>query len=266
MLCIKNLSFRYSPRRAPVLQGIDMTLDAGEIGILLGKNGSGKTTLFRNILGLCAPESGVIEFDGRDLGKMTRKERAEIVAYVPQDIRFGSLSVLDSVLLGRVSRFGLRAGREDYAAAERVLADMGLEGLADRNVEQLSGGERQKAAIARALVQEPRLLIFDEPTGNLDIANEQLILEEAGRLAWEKNIGILCSLHDLNQALSFGDRFFFLKEGTVRYSGGREQFTEEIIRDVFGVSVRILDYEGERIIAGNARKDHIEKKSYKEED
>lgn len=248
MLCIRQLSFRYNLRRVPVLQGINMTLNAGEIGILLGKNGSGKTTLFRNILGLCTPGSGSIEFDGRNLGRMTGRERAGIVAYVPQDIRFGALSVFDSVLLGRVSRFGLRAGREDYDAVERILADMGLEACAFRDVQQLSGGERQKVAIARALAQEPGLLILDEPTGNLDIANEQLILEEAGKLVREKKISILCSLHNLNQALNFGDRFFFLKEGTIRYSGGKEQFTEEVIRDVFDIPVRILNHEGEIII------------------
>lgn len=248
MLKIENLSFRYGRRAEPVLRGVDMELPAGEIGILLGKNGSGKTTLFKNILGILKPDGGSIRFDGDDLLKMPKKERARRIAYVPQDIHFGSLSVYDSVLLGRVSYFGLRAGKEDYAAVDRILADMQLTDYAERNVEELSGGERQKVAVARALAQEPKLLVFDEPTGNLDIANEQLIIEEAKKLAKERNIGILSSLHDLNQALDFGDRFFLLKDGVVKYSGEESIFKEEVIRDVFDIQVRILAVEDKKII------------------
>lgn len=248
MLKIDNMHFRYGRRAAPVLRGISLELKAGEIGIVLGKNGSGKTTLFKNILGIVSPDSGRLEFNGADLTRMSTKERARNIAYVPQDIRFGALSVMDSILLGRISYFGLRAGPEDYAAAERVLRDMGLEAFAHRNVEGLSGGERQKIAIARALAQEPMMMIFDEPTGNLDIANERLILKEAKRLAREKNIGILSSLHDLNQAMDFGDRFFFMKDGIVRYSVTAEKITEEIINEIFDTCVRIVTVEGRRIV------------------
>jgi iron complex transport system ATP-binding protein len=125
---------------------------------------------------------------------------------------------------------------------------MGLSALADRNVCELSGGEQQKVAIARALAQEPRLMVFDEPTGNLDIANGQLILREARRLAKEKQIAVLCSLHDLNAALAFGDRFFLLGEGTVRYSGGREAVTAAAVKDIFGVDVRIESIDGHPVV------------------
>ena len=255
MLTVDNVHFRYSRFSRPVLRGASLELEAGQIGILLGRNGSGKTTLFRNILGLHRPDGGAITFEGEDLLKMSRQERARRIAYVPQDIRFGELTVFDSILLGRISYFGLRSGDEDYRAVERILKDMHLEEYAFRNVDRLSGGERQKIAIARAMAQEPKLMVFDEPTGNLDLANEQLIIREARRLAKEKNIAILASLHDLNQALELGDKFFFLKDGTVKYAGGREIMTPEVIRDIFGIEVRLAEIDGETYILGGNRHD-----------
>lgn len=250
MLKIENLSFRYGRHSSPVLRGVNMELQAGEIGIVLGKNGSGKTTLFKNILGICRPTGGSVIFDGEDLLKMPGRERARRIAYVPQDIRFGDLSVYDSVLMGRVSYFGVRADRSDYDVVDGILRDMRLESFASRNVEELSGGERQKIAIARALAQEPKMLVFDEPTGNLDIANEQLIIEEAKKAARERNIAVLSSLHDLNQAMYFGDRFFFMKDGVVKYSGTKEMINEEIIKDVYDIDVKIVELNHKKIILG----------------
>lgn len=250
MLKCENLRFRYSRTSPQVLRGIDLELEKGQIGIVLGKNGSGKTTLFKSILGITKPQNGKVLMGDKNLHKLPRRERARCVAYVPQDIHFGELSVFDSVLMGRVSHFGLRASLEDYRAVEKILEDMNLTGFAHRNVEQLSGGERQKIAIARAMAQEPELIIFDEPTGNLDIANEQLIIEEAKKLARDKNIAILSSLHDLNQALSFGDRFFFLRDGVVKHTGGKECFTQEIIKDIFDIDVKIAEIENRKVILG----------------
>lgn len=250
MLQIENLRFRYGKRAPVVLDGVNLSLRSGEVGILLGKNGSGKTTLFRNILGINQPTDGSILFEGEDLLKMSRQERARRIAYVPQHIHFGELSVFDSILMGRVSYFGLRAGKEDFEVVERILSDMKLEDFAFRNAEELSGGEKQKIAIARAMAQEPKLLIFDEPTGNLDIANEQLIVEETKKLAREKHIAILSSLHDLNQALDLGDRFFFMKEGTIRYAGGADIVREDIIHEIFDAKVKILNIDGQKVIIG----------------
>ncbi len=253
MLEIRDLRFRYASRGPMVLNGIDLTLNSGEIGILLGKNGSGKTTLFKTILGIKKPAGGTVCFNGRDLTALSRQERAKQIAYVPQQVRFGALTVYDTVLMGRVSYFGFRAGKEDHETVERILRDMRLEDLAARNAEELSGGEQQKIAIARALAQQPQLLVFDEPTGNLDLANEQLILTEARRAAREKGISILISLHDLNQALELGDRFFFLKDGRVRFTGGQEIVTEDVIRDVFGAEVHMIRADGRKIIINGGK-------------
>lgn len=248
MLKIEDLKFGYSKRSAPVLNGVNLELQSGEVGVILGKNGSGKTTLFKSIVGINRVTSGKILLDGENLIKMPPRQRAKRVAYVPQSIDFGELSVFDTVLMGRISYFGLAAGREDELATAKVIEEMGLASLRDKNVQTLSGGERQLVAIARALAQEPRLMVFDEPTGNLDIANEQLIIKEAKRLAREKSIAVLCSLHDLNQAVGFGDKFFFLKHGEVKYRGGEEIFTKEVVKDIFDVCVKIVYAEDKKVI------------------
>ena len=254
MLRVDGLCYQYSPRTTPVLSDISLKLPEGKIGILLGRNGAGKSTLFKCLLGINKTHRGTACLDGRDLLHMNAAQRSRLIAYVPQEIQFGDMSDFDSVLMGRISHFGFHAGKRDYEVVSRILEEMHLSELSGRSVRTLSGGERQKTAIARALAQEPRMLIFDEPTGSLDITGGQLILEEAAKLSRQKGISILCSLHDLNQAMAFGDFFYFLKDGTIRCQGGRELFRQDVIRDVFDAKVRIIEYHNEKIILQGGRR------------
>lgn len=247
MLEIRNLRFGYDNRN-PVLRGVNLILEEGNVGILLGRNGAGKTTLFKIMTGILRPDAGEILYNGRNILEMSRRERAAVVAYVPQQIEFGELTVFQSVLTGRVSYYSVKPSRADLEVVERILTETGLEDVSCRSVLELSGGERQKVAIARALAQEPRVLVFDEPTGNLDIANELLIIREARKIAHQKGIIVISSIHDLNQAMYFGDRFFFMKDGTIIRSGDSGVFDEHIIKEVYGVSVRVVETGGEKII------------------
>ena len=247
MLEIKSLTFAYETDR-PVLRGVDLELGDGQVGILLGRNGAGKSTLLKIITGVLKPSGGSVLFDGQELLSMSRRERAALVAYVPQQIDFGSLTVYQTVLTGRVSYYSIKPSKSDLDVVERVISEMDLTDVSCRNVQELSGGERQKVAIARALAQEPRVLVFDEPTGNLDIANELLIIKEAKKIAHSKNITVFSSIHDLNQAIVFGDRFFFMKDGLIRYSGDEQVFSPEVIRDVYGVEAALVGDRGDRFI------------------
>ena len=247
MLEIKGLSFSYEASK-PVLRGVDLRLGDGQVGILLGRNGAGKSTLLKIITGILKPSAGSVLFEGRDLLAMNRRERAALVAYVPQQIEYGDLTVYQTVLTGRVSHYSVKPSKSDLDIVEKVISEMDLSDVSCRNVQELSGGERQKVAIARALAQDPKVLVFDEPTGNLDIANELLIIREARRIAHSRNITVFSSIHDLNQAMVFGDVFFFMKDGLIKYSGSSEVFSSEVIRDVYGVEAALVEDRGDRFV------------------
>ena len=247
MLEIKGLSFAYETDK-PVLRGVNLSLGDGNVGILLGRNGAGKSTLLKIITGILKPSAGSVLFDGQDLLAMTRRQRAALVAYVPQQIEYGDLTVYQTVLTGRVSYYSVKPSKSDLDVVEKVISEMDLSDVSCRNVQELSGGERQKVAIARALAQEPKVLVFDEPTGNLDIANELLIIREARKIAHDKNITVFSSIHDLNQAMVFGDMFFFMKDGSIKFSGASEVFSPEVIREVYGVESTLVEDHGERFI------------------
>lgn len=248
MLEITGLSFRYKKSAPPVLDGLSAGIGDGGITVLLGKNGSGKTTLFKILTGSLKPQSGTVLFDGEDLLGMPPSKRAARVAYVPQETVYGDMTVCDTVLSARASYVGVRPSKRDRDAVCRALERMNLLSLSGRRMTELSGGERQKAAIARALAQEARLIVFDEPTGNLDIANEWLTAREMKRLSREAGVSILTSIHDPQLALALGDRFLILKNGKADAYGCADDLTGEVLSDCFDTPVRIVEYEGHKII------------------
>ena len=248
MLEIRDLSFRYAAKEPQVLENVSMTLSSGEFGVLLGRNGSGKSTLLSLVLGFRKPEHGEILFEGRDLARLSPREKARSIAFVPQQYLFGSLSVREIVLTGRLAHFGLFPQKADNEAVDGILGELQLTGLAERNADTLSGGEQQKVAIARALVGNPKLILLDEPTGNLDIANERAFLKTVKERVKERGIAILAVFHDLNRALEFGDRFFFLKKGALRYAGNAELFTPEHLLEIFDVQAEIAEVNGKKRI------------------
>ena len=218
MLTIEHLSFGYRRKDNPVLRDINLILEQGEIGVLLGRNGTGKTTLFQNILGLHKPFGGRITLDGEDLVHMSRRRRAGRIAYVPQSIQFGELTVFDSILMGRISYFGAVATKEDYRMVEKVMKDMELEDLALRNAEELSGGEKQKVAIARALALKPDILCFDEPTSALDPELTGEVLKVIRSLAEQKTTMIIVT-HEMAFARDVADQVIFMDGGVIVEQG-----------------------------------------------
>ncbi len=247
MLSIQNLSSSYD-KKSNIINDISLTLNDGLIGIVLGKNGAGKSTLFKTILNLMKFKNGEIILNDISINTLSSKERAKKISYVPQDIKFSELNVYDTILSGRISSFNYIATKKDKEKVMQIIHDMHLENIMLKNVTCLSGGEKQKVAIARALVQEPELIIFDEPTGNLDINNEHLILKEAKRIVKDKNIMILIAIHDLNLALNYGDKFFFLKEGKLISERLSSEIDEEIIKKTFDIDVEIKDIDKQKII------------------
>lgn len=247
MLEIKNLCFNYHKGEA-VLKDVSLTLPEGMIGVVLGKNGSGKSTLFKNLVGVLNPLKGEIILNKLKLNELSRRKRAQLVSYVPQNISFTSLSVFDSILLGRIASFGIASTKNDLAIVEDIINEMGLSPLANRDASSLSGGEAQKVAIARSLALSPSLLVFDEPTGALDIGNERLILKEAQKIVRHRNLNILMAVHDINLALEYGEIFYFIKDGQLIYQCLRDEVTVDMINDTFDINAQIVDVMGKKFV------------------
>ena len=257
MLKVSNLSSGYY-KNETIIDNVNFTLDDGEVGVLIGENGSGKSTIFKTILGFLKPKEGSILINDLDLINMSLNERAKNIAYVSQNIEMPPLTVYECVLLGRLPYYLLNPTKMDKEICNSVIKELNLEHLKNKNVLELSGGERQRVAIARAIAQEPKLLIFDEPTSNLDIVNEMLLHNVIIKIAKEKNIMILVSLHELNLAYDLGDKFIFIKKGNIISSGNKEIFNEDNILKTFDKECMIIDIDGTKFIKFRSNKNEKE--------
>lgn len=246
MICIENLSFAYG--HTEILKDISFSAEAGECVGILGNNGAGKSTLITCINRIRKMRSGKITINGKDLSAMSRKTIAQTVAYVAQKNEMTNATVFDCVLLGRTPYIKWTIGQEDIDLCERTIEQLGIRHLKLRNVDQLSGGEMQKVMLARALVQEPKVLLLDEPTSNLDPRNQYEMLALVRRIAKEQGITVLIVIHDLNLALRYCDRFYFLKDRIGFSYGGIETVTAETIQTVYGISAEIAQVNGRQIV------------------
>ena len=231
-----------------ILDAVDLTAEPGMITGLIGPNGAGKSTLLHAILGLAPIESGTVLFGGADLLAMPRRSRAQFAAFVEQSASTDArLTAHEVVLLGRIpfqTVWQVSPSAEDTGLADSALADVDMPGFADRLYHTLSGGEQQRVQIARALAQQPRLLLLDEPTSHLDVHAQ---LATLGLLRQRAKAGgtVLLALHDLNLAAGFCDALVLLRDGKVVASGAPEQvLTPALLRSVYDVEVTVLRHPG----------------------
>jgi iron complex transport system ATP-binding protein len=245
MLSVDSLAFGFPGRT--VGRDVSFTLGAGEVMCVLGPNGGGKTTLFRTVLGLLEKQSGSIKLDHQPLETLSRAEVARRVGYVPQGhAGYFAYTVEEFVLMGRTAHLGAFASpaKKDFIVANRALESLGIAQLADKAVTQISSGERQLTLVARALAQEPRLLVLDEPTASLDFGNQVRVLERISALAGS-GISILFSSHDPDHAFLCARRALLLAEGRVLEIGTpREVIRADTLGRMYRVSVQVLATEG----------------------
>ena len=246
MIEVQNLSFSYGHH--PVLSHVGFTAQSGECVGILGNNGAGKSTLITCINCIHTPDSGSVLIDGKAVGNMSRRELARSVAYVAQKNEMSQTTVFDCVLLGRKPYIRWAVGEEDLRLCTAMIHRVGLEALELRSLDELSGGELQKVMLARALVQRPKVLLLDEPTSNLDPRNQYEMMELVREVAREQHITVLIVIHDLNLALRYCDRFFFLKDGSGYRYGGLEVVDQHTIESVYGVCAKVMDVGGRRIV------------------
>lgn len=246
MLTVDGLAFSY--RSEPVLDGVGFTVRAGESLAVLGNNGAGKSTLLRCIARVLRPGAGTVYLDGVDIHSLGSNGLARILGYVPQRTEASHMTVYDAVLVGRRPHITWGVSRHDHEVVERVVAQLGLEDLALRPIDELSGGELQKTVIARALASEPRVLLLDEPTASLDLRNQLDVLDLVKRVTAEQGVAVVAVMHDLNLTLRFADSFLFLADGRVRACGGPEVVTSETISAVYGVPVHVTSIGGRTVV------------------
>lgn len=247
-IVVSDLSIGYSAAE-PIARHINFSVAAGQALFILGPNGAGKTTLLRTLLGLNEPLAGSVSLAGRDARTCSRRERARLLAYVPQARRFEfSFRVLDLVAMGsapRLSRFAMPT-RTDYELAARALAWLGIEQLAQAEEAKLSGGEQQLVMIARALVQQTPFLLLDEPTAHLDFSNQARVLAQIGALA-QAGLGIIMISHSPAHAFACATHAALLgRHGELEVGTVDEMLTESRLSRIYELPVRVVSVDTPR--------------------
>ncbi len=234
----------FSFNGTPVLSQVDLCLEPGKVLGVIGPNGAGKSTLVRLLSRLLIPAGGAIQLNGRELSQWSRSEIARVLAVVPQDPELPpSFTVWEMVLMGRTPHLGWlgRVSTADREIAHQSMVDSGIGDLADRLVSQLSGGEQQRVVIARALAQEPQVLLLDEPTAHLDINHQIETLSLVGSLVRRRHLAALAIFHDLNLASQFCDQLILLKAGRIVAQGRPHQvLTPSVIQAAYGARVEVM--------------------------
>lgn len=243
---VQNAEFGY--RGGTVIRNISFVCESGHCLALLGNNGAGKTTLLKCLNRILGVRSGIVKVCGEDIRRMKRNALAQRAAYVAQRADTARLTVYDSVLLGRKPYIKLGPQDEDMRITENAIARMELDGLQLRCIDELSGGELQKVVLARALAQQPKILLLDEPTSSLDLRNRHEVMRTVQKIAKTDGILVIVVMHDLNLALRYCDRFLFIKDGTVFACGGDEIVTAQVISDVYGIPARITEIGGRKFV------------------
>jgi iron complex transport system ATP-binding protein len=242
---LNNVTVRLGGR--PVVDGVDLDVGEGEWVGLIGPNGAGKTTLLRAVAGL-VPFEGSIVLGGRVAGELKRRELAQLLAVVPQEPSTPPwMTVGEYVLMGRTPHLGplAKEGREDREAAATALARLDLEGYDERRLGTLSGGEKQRVVVARALAQEARVVLLDEPTSSLDIGHQQQALELLDSLRSESGITLVAAMHDLTLAGQYADRMVLLDAGRVVADGSpSEVLTKALVGAHYGADVDVVPAGG----------------------
>lgn len=243
---VNGIDFSYGNRQ--VLDGVSFAVKEKDLVSVLGPNGVGKTTLIKCINRVLTPETGSVFMRGSDLHRMSKKDIAKNIGYVAQRSETSKTTVFDSVLLGRKPHFQWDITEKDIRLAGRVLHLLGLDGLALKYVDEISGGEYQLVQIARVLVQQPKLILLDEPTSSLDLANQHMIMHLVRNIVKKNNMAAIMVIHDLNLAIRHSDKFVLMKDGMVYSVGGVEIITQENIKAVYNIEAYVETVRGVPVV------------------
>ncbi len=237
ILSVKGLAFDYPSRS--VIKNISFSISKGDFLAVLGINGAGKSTLLKCINRVLKPHKGAVYIKDDEAFKLSRRELAKRIGYVAQRNENIRTTVFDAVLLGRKPYIQWEASESDLEIVQDALSTLELSEYALRYLDELSGGEQQKVIIARALAQKPELLLLDEPTSSLDLKNQLEVANIIKKVAKEQQMAAVVTMHDLNLAIRFADKFLLIKDGEIYAAGGIEVMTPENIESVYSVPVII---------------------------